>query len=232
MWGENWGDMIWGGAGVPVAMVPISAWALLILGFVLGITAVLARNSHLARMFPFTFFLLVPFVAVVAVNLPHTFSNGTVADANQVNENFSAVKDGLGGFTISGSGPNSIPIPNNIIEEYCEDADGCEMIISRTDVTIPNRPVVARGRLIAEYVSQGGLRNIYAENTIASGVQTRGGLDGDNNFDSYLSPTSSFTVCTVRDYAVVDGNPLQDINVDLHFYPAFSSVTCNLTIRD
>ncbi len=40
-------------------------------------------------------FILAFGVSVQAVDIPNTFSNGTVADADQVNENFTALKNGI-----------------------------------------------------------------------------------------------------------------------------------------
>ena len=89
MWGEQWGVMIWGQAAFQ--QVPIAPWALMLLGFLLGVCAVLARRSRIARTFAIGFIALVPVIAVIAVNLPHTFQNGTIADADEVNDNFDAL---------------------------------------------------------------------------------------------------------------------------------------------
>ena len=95
MWDEKWGEMIWGGTPAVPVQIPFGPWALIFLGFILGICAVYANRSRMARVVPFLMVLLVPIVSVVAVNLPYVFQNGTVADANQVNENFSTMASAI-----------------------------------------------------------------------------------------------------------------------------------------
>ena len=107
MSGEHWGTMVWGMPATAVEQVPIGPWALLILGFLLGVSAVFARSHRLARVFPLFVVFLIPVVSVVAFNVPHVFVNGTIADADQVNANFQAVESeisdlsDLGRYTVS-----------------------------------------------------------------------------------------------------------------------------------
>jgi hypothetical protein len=88
MWAKNWGQMVWGTA---LAVPGLGFWATLLLGALLALVAV----RFLPRMRPWptalvvvSFALLVP---IAARALPFTFTNGTVADANQVNADFAAV---------------------------------------------------------------------------------------------------------------------------------------------
>ena len=92
MWGANWGEMIWGGgvAGAPATAIPVSAWALITLGIAIGIVGAKLANNRNIQMASITFIVLLPALAI-GVGLPHTFVNGTVADAEQVNANFSAL---------------------------------------------------------------------------------------------------------------------------------------------
>ena len=78
MWGQNWFDLNWG--AISAAQVPIGPWVLLALGFLLGISAIKAKDSRLARITPLGVILLVPFIANSAGELI-VFSNGTRADA-------------------------------------------------------------------------------------------------------------------------------------------------------
>lgn len=95
MWGEAWGTMIWGGAAfVPEVQVPIGPWALLILGFLLGVSAVLARRHVVARILPLAIVAVVPLMSIATISLV-TFNNGEVADALAVNSNFDALKQEL-----------------------------------------------------------------------------------------------------------------------------------------
>lgn len=90
MWGANWGEMTWGGGVASATTVPISAWALVTLGVVIGVIGTLASRNRSMRVFSIMIVSLLPALAV-ALALPHTFTNGTIADANQVNANFSAI---------------------------------------------------------------------------------------------------------------------------------------------
>ena len=73
MWGENWGEMVWGG-GIAASLepIPLSAWSLVVLGMVLGlIGAKLARNRN-TRLFSIGLVAVLPAIAI-AVTLPNTF---------------------------------------------------------------------------------------------------------------------------------------------------------------
>ncbi|MEM7543266.1 MAG: hypothetical protein AAF384_17025 [Pseudomonadota bacterium] len=94
MWGENWGAMIWG-SGITIETVPLGPWALLLLGVVIGACGVLANRHRKARV-PLFFALLVPVMGAVAFTVPNTFTNGTTADAAQVNANFAAIASIIG----------------------------------------------------------------------------------------------------------------------------------------
>jgi hypothetical protein len=89
MWGQIWGQMLWsGGRAVPA----LGFWSTLALGAVLGA----AGARLLRRPRPRALGALVVALAVLvpitarAISLI-TFTNGTVADANQVNANFAAL---------------------------------------------------------------------------------------------------------------------------------------------
>jgi hypothetical protein len=90
MWNQLWGGMLWGAPAVPGP----GAWWLL-----LGGLAVLWASRRILRgrsARPLAAVLTLALVAVpiavwATVTLPHTFSNGTVADADEVNANFAAL---------------------------------------------------------------------------------------------------------------------------------------------
>ena len=94
-WGdENWGTMLWGqSASVPVPGLEWFGLGVLALGL-LATTAWTLRKRWPALGLPVLLVLLAVPVVVVAgtITLPHAFVNGEVADANQVNANFDAVK--------------------------------------------------------------------------------------------------------------------------------------------
>lgn len=102
MWGQNWGELTWG--AMTAAQVPIGPWALLILGFILGISAIKARDSAVARVIPLGVIVLIPFMANSAGNLI-VFQNGTKADAEEINQNFSSLATDIG---LNSSGISSL----------------------------------------------------------------------------------------------------------------------------
>lgn len=94
MWGiESWGSMIWGVAGNPVPFTTPLGW--MALGSLLTITAwvTLRRRGPVAATCISVLAIAVPLAAWAGdVSIPNTFANGTIADADQVNANFSSVE--------------------------------------------------------------------------------------------------------------------------------------------
>jgi hypothetical protein len=88
MWGLNWGQMIWGQATPVPAM---GFWGVLLLGAVLGALAVRQLRAGRSRLVGGVALGLALLVPISARALPFTFTNGTVADATQVNANFAAL---------------------------------------------------------------------------------------------------------------------------------------------
>lgn len=101
MWGQNWGQMIWGTAAK--AVPAIGPWGALLLGCILGIGAVLyLKSARKIGLMVSILVLLVPLTALAGV--PFIFVNGTIADAAQINANFAAVIPLIGKSSASGSG--------------------------------------------------------------------------------------------------------------------------------
>lgn len=236
MWGENWGTMVWGGAA---AQVPIGPWTLLILGFLLGVCALKARESITARVFPVLVIIFVPLIVIVANAVTFTFENGTVADAVQVNQNFSeleaeidALKADVGSFTVSGSGTeNSLPVPNDVVDEFCGDIEGCEVTLTLIKTLDP--ALVVAGRLKTSNLI-GGDRGISAQLHFSQGFQQVEGRDRNNVSEIFFSPSITKVICNLQDYAVVNGVAQPDDDIGLHFNPNVSNPlsSCALTIRD
>ncbi len=98
-WGETWGSMVWGAIAVPV----LGTWGTLALGALLGAATVLlpskaAKRTALAGL---AVLVVLP-VTVRAVSVPNSFVNGAVADADEVNANFEALADAIGGCYVHG----------------------------------------------------------------------------------------------------------------------------------
>ena len=94
MWGTgNWGQMVWGGVAVP-SLPPGMLLVLMVACFLAGGYFLHpARRNH--RNTIVALLLIALPLSVGAVTLPYTFTNGTVADASQVNANFAAVTSAL-----------------------------------------------------------------------------------------------------------------------------------------
>jgi hypothetical protein len=95
MWGQNWGQMIWGGAiHAPAAGMGGSfllAVALLLVGLLLVTRRGRSRGAGVAIL---ALALTVP-ISVAIASVPNTFVNGQVADATQVNANFAALNNAV-----------------------------------------------------------------------------------------------------------------------------------------
>lgn len=88
MWGLKWGALIWGKV---VAVPAVGLWGLLFLGAVLGVVGVRCLQGKRPRTIAGLALALALVVPLSVRAVPFTFSNGTVADATQVNANFAAV---------------------------------------------------------------------------------------------------------------------------------------------
>ncbi len=95
MWGHIWGHMNWGQAAAVPALGFWGAVTLVALLGGLGVTRLRRGRPQWMALIALVIALLVP---ISARAVPFTFTNGTVADANQVNANFAA---------LSGIGPSS-----------------------------------------------------------------------------------------------------------------------------
>lgn len=109
MWGlENWGEMVWGSPAAVPLLGPVGI-AALISSFLLG--AYLVKNRKRFRSFATlvaVVLLVLPMAAIATISLPHVFTNGTVADADEVNANLDALAVAASHRTIPrafGNGP-------------------------------------------------------------------------------------------------------------------------------
>lgn len=93
MWGSStWGQMVWGGTVVP--SLPLGMLVVLMLACFLAGGYFLHPTRHDQRNTIVALLLSAIPLSVGAVTLPYAFTNGTIADATQVNANFAAVAAG------------------------------------------------------------------------------------------------------------------------------------------
>jgi hypothetical protein len=94
MWGQKWGSMVWGGVhtvpALSTGMLIALAVLLLVIGYRMG------RQRRAPRWLALVVgvgaaLLPVAVVQATTFTVPFTFTNGSIADANQVNQNFSTV---------------------------------------------------------------------------------------------------------------------------------------------
>lgn len=93
MWGlADWGSMVWGG-GAPVPLLGPIGLVSLVASFLVGMHWSVRRTGRgRALRLGVLGLVALPLSAAVAVTLPHTFTNGTVADATEVNANFATLE--------------------------------------------------------------------------------------------------------------------------------------------
>ena len=105
-WGENWGVMVWGAA--PSAVPSIDGLGLGLLLLVLIGLAIrgLRSRATLGLMVLASFVGAADLAEAQGVTIPNTFTNGEVADAAEVNANFSALANALD-VTVPSSFANS-----------------------------------------------------------------------------------------------------------------------------
>jgi len=139
MWGSDWRTLIWGGVTVPL----LGPGGLLALAAALLATAWLARRRHHATLAGAALLcavVAIPLAAVAVVSLPHTLSNGTVADADEVNQNFETIVGDSARYQLTVVGASagfSAPVPASVIVQLCEDDDGCTVRLFSQDRSQP-----------------------------------------------------------------------------------------------
>jgi len=105
-WGENWGVMVWG-AAAPSAVPSIDGLGLGLLVLVLiGLAIRGLRSRATLGLMVLASFVGAADLAEAQVTIPNTFTNGEVADAAEVNANFSALANALD-VTVPSSFANS-----------------------------------------------------------------------------------------------------------------------------
>jgi hypothetical protein len=93
MWGlDNWGVMPWG-SPVPIPLMSPGGLVLLVaIMLAIGVLVKRGRGPRWATWTLSAVLLLIPIAAYAgSISIPNTFTNGTTADADEVNENFDAL---------------------------------------------------------------------------------------------------------------------------------------------
>jgi hypothetical protein len=149
--------MIWGAFEIPL-LGPFGP--ALLLAALLGTTWIVQRRrrSPLVVVSLLCAAIAVPLVAVAGMTLPHTFSNGTVADADEVNQNFESILGDFARYQLSVTGANagnSVGVPPSVITQLCEDVDGCTVRLLSRDRNFPGDFPFATAPYLLHYVSSG-----------------------------------------------------------------------------
>ncbi len=110
-WGENWGVMVWGAA--PSAVPSIDGLGLgLLLLVLIGLAIRGLRSRATLGLMVLASFVGAADLAEAQVTIPNLFTNGEVADAGEVNANFSALANAL-----------DVTVPNSFANSGIADAN-------------------------------------------------------------------------------------------------------------
>jgi hypothetical protein len=153
---EQWGSLVWGGASIPA--MPITMLLGMVACFLAG--GWFFQPSRRSRRSITVLVLLAALpLSIAAVSVPYTFVNGTIADAEQVNANFSALvgaandlRNGL--YQVGNPDPTAepveyavdheryvveagpaqvgtvVPMDIALMDSLCRDLDGCEVSVA------------------------------------------------------------------------------------------------------
>ena len=110
-WGEPWGVMVWGAAPSAVPSMDGLGLGLLVL-ILIGLAIRGLRSRSTLGLVMLASFVGAADLAEAEVTIPNTFTNGEVAEAAEVNANFSALADAL-----------DVTVPNSFANSGIADAD-------------------------------------------------------------------------------------------------------------
>ena len=95
MWGDTWGQFVWG-SSVAVPLAGPIGLGLLVMTLLAGGLLFGPRGAPSRSFWMFGLLVcVVPLVAQAAVTLPFFFANGEIADADEVNANFDALAEAV-----------------------------------------------------------------------------------------------------------------------------------------
>ena len=117
-WGENWGTLTWGAA---IAAVPTMGWlgGALLVGLLVGVGMRRMGGRAGAALGLLLALGYAPVAEAQTVSVPNTLTNGSVADADAMNENFDELEFGVNAALTTGS----VTVPNTFTNGTTADAD-------------------------------------------------------------------------------------------------------------
>ncbi len=110
-WGEDWGTLTWGAA---IAAVPTMGWlgGALLVGLLVGV-GIRRKGGRAGAALGLLLALgYAPVAEAQTVSVPNTLSNGSVAEADAMNENFEALRNAVG-VTVPNTFVNGTPADAN-----------------------------------------------------------------------------------------------------------------------
>jgi len=229
MWGDNWGTMIWGGISSVPSLGPSGMIGLI--GALLA-TAWLAqrlRRSALATTIMLLATIAIPLAAVAATSLPNLFTNGTVADADEVNENFNTIAGDFSRYhlTVNGSSAGtSVPVPMAVITQLCEDDDGCEIRLFSQDRNSPGDFPFATGPYLFHSAANARWSVTVGTTLIVQAT------DGDGTL-AHVAQTGTDCFFTDAEYTSFTSSDLvAGFNLLMWNGGVYANRMCHLTITD
>ncbi|HIF24386.1 MAG TPA: tail fiber domain-containing protein, partial [Gemmatimonadetes bacterium] len=200
-WGdENWGTMLW---GLPASVPALEWFGLGVLALGLSATAAWTlRKRRPGLGLPVLLVLLaVPLVVVAGtVTLPNTFTNGTVADADQVNANFGAVK------TAVDENDGRITINAGIASTALGTANGAVLDAAAAhgtaDTAVTN---AAAAQSTADAAAAGHTVNTNTQLTsaqVAAAATAQGFVTGAHTTDTQLTPAEVAAAAAAEGFIV------------------------------
>ena len=147
-WGESWGSMVWGS----VAAVPTMGWlgGGLLVSLLVGLSW-WRRPGSGGTALGLLLALGLAQGAEAQISVPHTFVNGTVADADAMSANFTAVENGVNAALATGSVTVPYTFTNGTTANAAEVNANFTAVVDGVNTALANRA--------ADCVAAGGTWN-------------------------------------------------------------------------
>jgi len=141
-WGENWGTMVWGS----VAAVPSMGWlgGGLLVGLLasLGLRRIRRASTGLGLLLALAY---APVAEAQTVSVPNTLTNGSVAEAPAMNENFDAVLNGVNAALTTGSVSGLTTFTNGTTANADEVNANFTAVVAGVNTALANRATDCAG---------------------------------------------------------------------------------------